>query len=100
MPKTSVWRGIPVTSVARTVVDLAGEISEGALARVCHEAGVRHGLTPNAVVEVLARRPRAKGVRKLRRIIEGDVHVALSTLETRFLKILRQHRLPDRKSVV
>lgn len=90
----AVCRGVPVTSVARTVVDLAGELSEEALARACHEAGVRYGLTPNAVVEVLARRPTTKGAKKLRRIIDGDVRVTLSTLERRFLKLLREHGLP------
>jgi hypothetical protein len=90
----AVCRGIPVTSVARTVVDLAAELSEDALARACHEAGVRYELTPNAVVEVLARRPNAKGSKKLRRIIEGDVRVTLSKLEAHFLKLLRAQRLP------
>jgi len=87
----AVCRGIPITSVARTVVDLASELPEEALARACHEAGVRYGLTPNAVVEVLTRRPSSKGGKKLRRIIEGDVRVALSKLEARFLALLREH---------
>ncbi len=90
----AVCRGIPVTSVARTLVDLAAVLSEGALARACHEAGVRYGLTPNAVVAVLERRANATGAQKLRRIIDGDVRVTLSTLEARFLKLLRVHGLP------
>jgi putative AbiEi antitoxin of type IV toxin-antitoxin system len=90
----AVCRGIPVTSVARTLVDLAAVLSEEALARACHEAGVRYGLTPNAVAGVLARRPRAKGARTLRRIIEGEVQVTLSKLESRFVKILREQRFP------
>ena len=90
----TVWRGIPVTSVVRTVVDLAAELPENELARACHEAGVRYGLTPNAVVAVLARRPRSKGAKKLRRIVDGDVRVTLSKLEARFLEILRDERLP------
>lgn len=90
----AVCRGIPVTSVARTVVDGAAALPEEALARMCHEAGVRYGLTPKALVSVLARRPRTRGAGKLRRIIEGDVRVTLSTLERRFLKLLRAHGLP------
>jgi hypothetical protein len=90
----AVCRGIPVTSVARTVVDLAAVLSEEALARACHEAGVRYGLTPIAVVAVLERRPGTKGARKLRRIVEGEVQVTLSRLESRFLKILRAQGLP------
>jgi hypothetical protein len=60
----AVCRGIPVTTLARTLVDLAGELPADLLARACHEAGVRYGLTPNAVVTVLARRPRSRGARK------------------------------------
>jgi very-short-patch-repair endonuclease len=90
----TVCRGIPVTTVARTIVDLAGELPEADLARACHEAGVRYGLTPNAVVEVLERRPRSPAARRLRQVVDGDVHVTLSKLEARFLKLLRQHALP------
>src|SRR4051794_40829548 len=39
-------RGIPVTAVPRTLIDLAADLSLGALARACHEAGVRYRLTP------------------------------------------------------
>ena len=38
-----VWRGIPVTSPARTMVALASMLSLNALARAFHEAGIRHG---------------------------------------------------------
>jgi very-short-patch-repair endonuclease len=90
----AVRRGIPVTSVARTVVDLAAVLSEEALARACHEAGVRYGLTPNAVVAVLERRSNAAGAKKLRRIVEGEVQITLSKLEAHFLTLLRARALP------
>jgi hypothetical protein len=82
-------RGIPVTTVARTLVDLAAELPAPELARSCHEAGVRHGTTPMQVEAVLARRPNSRGAGKLREIIRGDVHVTLSKLESRFLALLR-----------
>ena len=87
-------RGIPVTTVPRTLVDIASELSVDALARACHEAGVRYGTTPKAVEAVLARRPTSAGAKKLRCIIHGDVHVTLSTLEARFLELLRDNGLP------
>src|SRR5512133_3726521 len=59
------WRAIPVTTVARTLVDLAGELSLDALARACHEAGVLHRTTPGEVDAVLARRPNSPGAGKL-----------------------------------
>src|SRR5688572_24780028 len=83
------WRTIPVTTVARTLVDLAAELPADDLARACHEAGVRHGTTPAMVEAVLVRRGRTRGAAKLRAILLGDVRVTLSRLESRFLERLR-----------
>jgi very-short-patch-repair endonuclease len=91
---SAVCRGVPVTSVARTVVDLAPELPDSDLARVCHEAGVRYRLTPREVSAVLERRPGTSGAKKLRRVMEGDVSVTLSKLEKRFLELLRGEGLP------
>jgi very-short-patch-repair endonuclease len=87
------FRRIPVTTVPRTLVDLAGVMSLGDLARACHEAGVLHRTTPAQVAEVLDRRPNRPGATRLRRVLWGDVHVTLSTLERRFLELLRAHGL-------
>ena len=86
--------GIPVVTVARALVDLASVLGEGALARACHEASVRHGTTPDDVEEVLARRPRSPGAGALRRVLHGDSHLTLSALERRFLALLKAERLP------
>src|SRR4051794_15094415 len=88
------WRGVPVTTVARTLVDLASVLGAEDLARACHEAGVRYGTTPRDVDAVLARRPTSPGARKLRRVLHGDVRVTLSPLERRFLRRLRAAGLP------
>ena len=85
-----VWLGIPVTSVPRTLVDLAAVMQIDDLARACHEAGVRYRTTPADVEAVLARRPNSRGAAELRRILHGDVRVTLSTLEARFLGRLRE----------
>jgi Transcriptional regulator, AbiEi antitoxin len=89
----TVWRGIPVTSVPRTLVDLAATLPEDELARAFHEAGIRHHTTPEHVEEVLARRPSSPGAAKLRRVVRGDVRVTLSRLESRFLALLTEHGL-------
>ena len=86
--------GIPVTTVARTLVDLAAVLGEGALARACHEAWVLHRVGPEEVGDVLARRPNSPGASKLRRILRGDVRLTLSALERRFLALLKTERLP------
>ena len=88
------FRGIPITTVPRTLVDLAAELSPDALARACHEAGVRYGTTPKAVEAVLARRPTSPGAKKLRKVIHGDLRVTLSKLEAHFLELLRSADLP------
>jgi very-short-patch-repair endonuclease len=90
------WQGIPVTTPARTLVDLAAVLSEEALARACHEARVLHGTTPPQVEAVLARRPTSPGAGRLRAVLRGEVRVTLSKLEKRFLALLRETglRLP------
>jgi very-short-patch-repair endonuclease len=86
--------GIPVTTVARTLVDLAADLTPGALARACHEAGVLYRTTPADVDAVLARRPNSPGAKKLRRILHGETPVTLSRLESRFLALLTADNLP------
>jgi very-short-patch-repair endonuclease len=90
----TVFNAIPVTTVPRTLVGLAAELSVDALARACHEAGVRYRTTPEAVEAALERRPNSPGARNLRRIMHGDVRVTLSKLEARFLKHMCAERFP------
>jgi hypothetical protein len=90
----ALWRGIPVTSVARTLVDLAAVLPPDALARAFHEAGIRHKAKPERVEAVLARRPNTPGATQLRNVLRGDTQLTLSTLERRFLNRLREAGLP------
>ena len=76
----TMFSGIPVTTVPRALVDISSELSSDALARACHEAGVRYGTTPRALEAVLARRPNSP--------------VTLSKLEALALKLLRADGLP------
>jgi very-short-patch-repair endonuclease len=88
------FRGIPITTVPRTLVDLAAVLSLGDLARACHEAGVRYGTKPRHVEAVLARRPNSRGASRLRSITRGDHKLVLSRLEAAFLRLLRKAGLP------
>lgn len=88
------WRGIPVTTIPRTLVDLAAMLQEPALARAVHEAEVRHGITPKSVEDVLARRHNWPGSRRLRRVLWGDIPVSLSRLEAAFIAGVRGAGLP------
>lgn len=88
------YRGIPVTTVPRTLVDLAAALTFDELARACHEAGVLHGTKPRDVAAVLARLRNTKGATNLRAILEGDARVTLSLLEKAFLELLVEHGFP------
>jgi predicted transcriptional regulator of viral defense system len=91
---TTTVRGIPVTSVPRTLVDLAAVLGPNPLARACHEAEVRYRTTPANVEAVLERRPNSPGAAKLRKILRGEVRVTLSALERAFLRRLEDAGLP------
>jgi hypothetical protein len=63
---TTSWHGIPITTVPRTLLDLAAHVGVKLLARLVREA-IRLGLTTTAeIVELLATRHRGRrGSRKL-----------------------------------
>jgi hypothetical protein len=81
--------GIPVTTVPRTLVDIASSLPVPLLTRAVHEADVLHRVEPEHIEAVLARRPNARGARALRRIIHGGEPITLSRLEAVFLERLR-----------
>jgi hypothetical protein len=94
IPPPWIRDGIPLTSVPRTLVDLAAHLSLDDLARACHEAGVRYRTTPRHVRQVLERAHRTTGSAKLRDVILGDAKVVLSRLEKEFLALSRAQRFP------
>lgn len=91
---TTTWLEVPLTTVPRTLVDLAASLDVRALARACHEAGVRHHTTPAQVDDVLRRRPKSPGAARLRAVLRGEEPVTLSRLEERFLSLLEANGLP------
>jgi hypothetical protein len=91
---TTIYHGIPATTVPRTLVDLAATLTASVLARACHEAQVNHRTTPAHVEAVLSRRPNAPGATRLKAVLRGDVHISLSVLERAFVELLDAHGLP------
>jgi very-short-patch-repair endonuclease len=93
----TVWRGIPVTTVARTLVDLTDELDEYQLANVIHESAFRRRID---LAATRAARKRATGRRNLDVLDAAlDAHLAgsagtRSTLEDRFLALVRAAGLP------
>lgn len=89
-----VVNGIPVTSVARSLADIAGRLDDYHLGKAVHDAQGRYRTTAEHVERALQRRPTSPGAGRLRRTIRGDTHVSLSALERRFLQHLRAAGLP------
>jgi hypothetical protein len=85
-------RGIRVTNVPRTLLDLAPSTEPDELTRMCHEAWVHHRTTPAHVDACIARNPGKKGAAKLRTALGSDA--TLSDLESGFLALLKTHGLP------
>ena len=85
-------RGIPITTAPRTLLDLTPRLSPATLARACHEAWVRHGMTPDDVEACIARNPYKPGSAKLRAALGADV--TLSELERGFLALMHANGLP------
>ena len=85
----TVHRGIPVTSVARTLVDLGHLLDDESLERVVREAQFRGLWNETAIRDALSRRssPRV-------RAYLGDIAPTQTTLEDRFLRLCDRHGIP------
>jgi very-short-patch-repair endonuclease len=88
--------GIPVTTVARTLLDLAGELPRGRLERALDEAEVRRLGDATPLRELIDRYPRRRGTRTLREIRADHVGAVMTRheLERRFVIFLDDHDLP------
>jgi very-short-patch-repair endonuclease len=88
--------GIPVTSVARTILDLAGVLQKDPLLHAIEEADRRETFDLGAMERVLARRPRAKGRVKLLEILADyrDAPDLRSKLERDFHALVKRAKLP------
>jgi very-short-patch-repair endonuclease len=81
--------GIPVTSPARTLADLAHLLDDEALERVVREAQFRRLFSVRAIQDALTRRPSVA----LRELLD-DLNPTQSMLEDAFLRLCRRHGLP------
>jgi very-short-patch-repair endonuclease len=89
--------GIPVTSVARTLVDLADVLTEKRLADAVHEAEVQRLFDLNQVNQVLDRLPGRRGRHKLRRVLAayGDIQPSTrNRAERHVFQMCNEHGLP------
>jgi very-short-patch-repair endonuclease len=94
-------RGIPVTTPARTLFDLAAVVSEQQLEHAFNEAEVRRLTSPVSLDALVARYPKRRGTAAISRVLArhkayGET-VTRSELERRFLGLVDAHELPRPK---
>ncbi len=89
----SIEAGIPVTSVARTLLDLAEVLDEDGLRRAFEEADRLKLLQIPALQQICAQAGKRKGLVALRRLIDAarEPVFARSPLENRFAEFHREH---------
>lgn len=93
----TVVEGIPITSVARTVVDLAGRLDRPGLQRVLGAADHAQLLDVVAIERALERLPRARGRHRLLdalSIYRSEPAFTRSEAERRLLRLCRENGLP------
>ncbi len=90
--------GIPVTTPARTLLDLAAVLDRDRLERAVHESEVLRLLSPTSLPALLERHPGRRGAKHLRAILdelrERGARPTRSELEDRFLRLVATFDLP------
>jgi predicted transcriptional regulator of viral defense system len=95
-PERTAVGGIPVTTVARTLFDLAEVVDERQLERACEEADRLGLLEMRALEDVCARGYGRRALRPIRRLVDEArlPDTTRSPLENRFLCFCREKNLP------
>jgi very-short-patch-repair endonuclease len=86
--------GIPVTTVARTLLDLAVVLPPEQLERAVNEAEVQRLLRPLQLQRMLGRYPRRHGTPALSAILDARDGITRSELEAKFSRLIRSANLP------
>jgi very-short-patch-repair endonuclease len=86
---------VPVTTAARTLLDLAGELRMRELERLFVQVEREQLSAPGEIGQLIARHPRRAGVGLLRALLSGEAAPALtrSQAEERFLALVRKAHL-------
>jgi very-short-patch-repair endonuclease len=89
--------GLPLTTPARTLLDLADVLTPHRLERACHQAEYRRLLDMKAIDELIARSP-GRRTRKLRTALatlaRAEPAITRNKLEERFLELVAHAGLP------
>ena len=92
--EVTVLRGIPVTTVPRTLFDLAAVLPRSEVERAIKEAEIQQLTDHLSLPDLLTRYPRREGVAMIRTILREGAVLTRSELEVRFLSFLRTTGLP------
>jgi hypothetical protein len=92
---TSIVDGIPITSIAQTLLDVAAPSYRFNVGKLLHEAAVQELLDMRAIWAVLARNPRAPGARRLDWASREEVPFTRSELEEAALSLFRSFSVPE-----
>ena len=87
--------GIPVTAPARTLLDLATQVTPRDLARAAEEAQVLRLVTESSLNEQFRRYPKHRGIAAMRKAIKPEPALTRSEAERAFLELIRRARLPQ-----
>lgn len=96
--EVTVLRAIPVTTVPRTLLDLATVLDKRQVERTMEEAERRRLDDPLSLRDLLTRYPGRRGTATIRAILETaslGITITRSELEERFLAFLRARSLPS-----
>ncbi len=89
----TVHEGIPVTTLARTLLDLADVLGDEALKRAVDEAEYLRLLDMTALIAAVHRNPGRRGARVIA-AASGPLELTESALEDRFLALVERRGLP------
>jgi hypothetical protein len=87
-------RNIPVTTVPRTLFDLAAVLRPSQLERAMNEAEVQRHSDPLSLPDLLDRYPGRAGTPTIRAMLAAGARLTRSELEARFLAFLDAHGFP------
>jgi very-short-patch-repair endonuclease len=90
--------GIPTTSPARTLLDLATQLDDRDLSRAVDEARVNRLASDRSLDEQFSRYPHHRGTAALRRALGEEPALTRSEAERRLLELIRKARLPPPQS--
>jgi very-short-patch-repair endonuclease len=93
--EVAVRDGVPVTSLVRTLIDIAPRLGQGDLERAVNEADRLGLVDPESLLDALTQHPGKRGVGRLRELLsEHAFRLTDSELERRFLRLVSEAGLP------